>query len=90
MLTHQQVRVKSSHKYTWNNGLFSEEAVAKLLAGESAIGRRRLVFDILLDHVHICVLHAWNMVIKKVVHMCFMHVWTIGDVALQKHPYMKC
>jgi hypothetical protein len=53
--------------------------------GDTAIVQRRPIFDILLDHVHICVLHIWNMIIEKVVHMHFMHVWTIGDVALQKN-----
>jgi hypothetical protein len=68
----------------WSYGLFSEEVIAKPLAGEATIVRWRPIFDIPLDRAHNCVLYARHMIIEKVVHMPFMHVWTIGDVALQK------
>ena len=48
------------------------------------MGRWRPIFNIPLDHVHICVMHALNRIIEKMVHMHFMHVWTIKDKALQR------
>lgn len=85
MLTQQQAKAAmSSRKYSWCDGLFSDSVSAEPLSGEATVGRWKPIFDISLNQVHICVLHALNRIIEKVVHMHFMHVWTIGDEALQK------
>ena len=83
MTSAQAEATMNNQKYAWNDGLFLNKIVAKSLFGEATCGCWKPIFDIPLDHVHICVLHAMNMMIEKIVHMHFMHVWTIKGSALQ-------
>ena len=84
MANAQAEATMNNQKYAWNDGLFSNKIVAKPLYGEATCGRWKPIFDIPLDRVHICVLHAMNRMVEKIVRMHFMHVWTIRDPALQK------
>jgi len=56
--------------------------MAKPLVGVAILGGWKPIFDIPLDRVHICVLHALNRITEKMVHMSIMHVWTIRDKEL--------
>ena len=80
---HAKAAMKNQ-KYCWNDGLFSDTLAAEPVSGEACCSRWKPIFDIPLRNVHICVLHALNRIIEKMVHMHFMHVWTIGEEAIQK------
>ena len=90
MTNAQAEATMNNQKYAWNDGLFSNKIVANPLYGEATCGRWKPIFYIPLDRVHICVLHAMNKMIEKIVHMHFMHVWTIRDPTLQKLAMMTC
>jgi hypothetical protein len=75
----QATTAAKNRKITWEGGLFSLEVVAKPLTGSETNGRWKPILPIPLDRVHICTMHAMNMIIEKLVHMHFMHVWTIRD-----------
>jgi hypothetical protein len=81
----QATTAANNRKFTWHNGLFSKAVMAEPLGGAATLGRWKPIFDIPLDRVHICVLHALNRIIEKMVHMSFMHVWTIRDKEMQKN-----
>jgi len=84
VLTQQQAKVAMfNQKYSWYDGLFNTSKSVETLSGEATTECWKPIFDIPLNQVHICFLHALNRMIEKIVPMHFMHVWTIKDEALQ-------
>ena len=80
----QAVSASISQKCSWHDGLFSKKVSAEPLTGVATLSRWKPIFDIPLDRVHICTLHAFNRMVEKIVHLHFIHIWTIRDQALQK------
>jgi len=68
---------------SWIGDLFSNQVESKPLTGNATLGRWKPIFAIPLDRVHMCMLHAFNQIIEKIVHLHFQFIWTIRDKALQ-------
>ena len=69
---------KNKAKNNWNGGLFARS----VSMGPAEVGNRdrwKPILPILLERVHICILHALTMIIEKLVHLHIMFIWNISN-----------
>jgi len=71
-------------KNSWKGGLFSSTVEAKpIIEGDKSV-RWKPIFPIPMSRVHICMLHAFNWIVEKIVHLHFQFIWTLGDKSIQQ------
>jgi hypothetical protein len=75
----QAVMTLSKKTQSWSGGLFSTSVHAKPLIGARALNCWKPILQIPLDRVHICMLHALNRIVEKILHLHFIFVWTMRD-----------
>jgi len=69
---------------SWMGGLFSSTVDSKPLSGDATVERWKPILPIKLERVHMCMMHAFNRIIEKIVHLHFQFIWTIRDEALKQ------
>ena len=65
-------------------GLFSSAVDSKPLSGDATIECWKFVLPIKLERVHMCMMHAFNRIIEKIIHLYFQFIWTIIVEALKQ------
>lgn len=86
VVTHEEVEksMSSKQKHSWTDGLFSSDIDAEPVSGAAMGDRWKPIFDIPLNRVHLCTLHALNRIVEKSVHLHFMNVWTNRNTTTQQ------